>query len=251
MLHAIIIDDEENGLKSLELLILKFVPEIRIVATTTQAENSVDLINNYRPDIVFLDINMPGLNGFEVLNKVAFRKFHLIFTTAHEEYALKAIKERAIDYLLKPIGVEDLKNAVARVKNKIEEQNTLPDIRDLLSGMAGSSKTKISIPTKTGIELVMAEEILYIEADSNSTLIAFTNGKQVAANRSLKEYEENLCNGSYPFIRIHNSFIINIHYVTRYVKEDGGYAVMDNKKSIPISKQKKEEFLKRINAGRE
>jgi two-component system, LytTR family, response regulator len=251
MLHALIIDDEENGLKSLELLIEKFIPEIKVVATTSEALKSVELINNYRPDIVFLDINMPNLNGFEVLDKLSFRNFHLIFTTAHEEYALRAIKQRAIDYLLKPIDAEELRTAVIKVKKVISEKKEFPDALSLLSSLNEQATVRVSVPTKTRIDLVSANEILYIEADSNNASITFTNGNQTKVTRSLKEYEETLCTKDGNFMRIHNSFIINVDYITRYIKEDGGYAVLGNKKSIPISKQKKEEFLKRINLKNE
>jgi two-component system, LytTR family, response regulator len=251
MLHAIIIDDEENGLVSLDLLIKKFVPEVKVVAATTDAIKSVELINDYRPDIVFLDINMPNMNGFEVLDKITFRGFHLIFTTAYEEYALKAIKKSAIDYLLKPVDKDELSKAVKKVQNATEQKKKLPDVIGLLREMNDISAVRVSVPTKTGIDLVLADDILYIEADSNSAMIAFANGSLVKVTRSLKEYEEILCSKDIGFMRIHNSYIINVQYVTRYLKEDGGYAVIKDKKSIPVSKQRKEEFLKRINLSSE
>lgn len=246
MLHAIIIDDEENGLISLELLIKEFVPEVKVVATTTDAVKGVELINNFRPDIVFLDINMPSLNGFEVLDKIEFKKFHLVFTTAHEEYALKAIKQRAIDYLLKPVDEDDLNLAVEKVKNKIKENEKIPDAFTLLKEINETHTIKITVPTKNSIDLVPHDEIMYIEASLNNSIVTIANNTQINAYRSLKEYEVILCQEGADFLRIHNSFIINIKYVTKYLKEDGGY-VMINKKSIPVSKQKKEEFLKRIN----
>jgi two-component system LytT family response regulator len=249
MLHAIIIDDEENGLRSLELLIKKFVPEVKVVATTTEAIKSVELINNYRPDILFLDINMPNLNGFEVLDKIEFRNFHLIFTTAHEEFALKAIKQRAIDYLLKPIGVEDLKKAVEKAQRASEQK--WPEVFSVLKELKETTGMRVAVPTKEGIELVPSGQISYFEASSNNATVTFTNGNQTKALKSLKDYEEVLCTKDSDFLRIHNSYIININCVTRYVKEDGGYAVMNDKKSIPVSKQKKEEFLKRINLQQE
>jgi two-component system LytT family response regulator len=249
MLHAIIIDDEENGLRSLELLIQKFIPEVKVVASTTEAIKSVELINNYRPDILFLDINMPDLNGFEVLERIEFRNFHLIFTTAHEEFALKAIKQRAIDYLLKPIGIDDLQKAIEKVQKASKQK--WPEIYGFLKELKENAALRVAVPTKGGIELVPSGQISYLEASSNNATITFTNGKQTKVIKSLKEYEETLCTKESDFLRIHNSYIININCVTRYVKEDGGYAVMNNKKSIPVSKQKKEEFLKRINLSSE
>jgi len=250
MLHALIIDDEENGIISLSLLIKRVVPEIKIVATTVYAPRGITLINDFRPDIVFLDINMPDLNGFELLEKIEYKKFHLIFTTAHEEYALKAIKKSAVDYLLKPIGTEDLIKAIEKVKLKIKQNHQLPDTFALLKELGESQKQKVTVPSKSGIDMVAISEIMYIEANSNSTIVTFMDGKQLSSSKSLKEYESHLSENN-DFIRVLNSFIINIHGVAKYVKVDGGYAVMQNKKSISVSKQKKDEFLKRINLGAE
>jgi two-component system LytT family response regulator len=246
MLHSIIIDDESSGLKSLELLIKEFCPDLKVVATSTDSVAGVDLINDYRPDIVFLDINMPDLNGFDVLKKLEYRNFHLIFTTAHQEYALQAIKQNAIDYLLKPIDLDDLNKAIEKVKGRIKQNEKMPDILSLLKELNEANHSKITVPTKTAIELVSPDEIMYIEASSNSSVVTFTNGKQVSSSKSLKDFESNLCKEDIGFIRIHNSFIINVQCVSKYLKEDGGYVVI-NKKNIPVSKQKKDEFLKRIN----
>lgn len=246
MLNAIIIDDEENGLVSLNLLIKKITPNVRVVDKTTDPKRGIEMINDYRPDIVFLDINMPLLDGFGVLESADYKKFHLIFTTAHEEYALKAIKKNAIDYLLKPIGKDELLKAIEKVEYRIRKNETAPDVFTLLKEISAEQKQKITVPTKTGIDLVAATDIMYIEANSNSAIITYTNGEQVHTLKSLKEFESNLL-GNTSFIRVQNSFIINLHCVAKYVKEDGGYAVMQNKKSIPVSKQKKDEFLKKIN----
>jgi two-component system LytT family response regulator len=247
MLHAVLIDDESNGLKSLELLIKKFATDVKIVASTTDPKKGIDLINNYRPDIVFLDINMPNMNGFELLDKLSHRHFHLIFTTAHIEYALKAIKQRAIDYLLKPIGEEDLRKAVDKVNKKIAENQRPQDVAELLSALQDNKSIKVTIPAKDGIELVMPNEIIYIEASSNNCIVKLNEREQVLVTKGLKEYEEQLCNKELPFIRIHNSFIINVNYATKYLREEGGMVVMKDKKNIPISKNKKDEFLRLIN----
>ena len=247
MLHAIIIDDETNGLVSLELLIKKYTPEIKIVEKCDNPFKGVEAINNYRPDIVFLDINMPNLNGFELLEKIEFKKFHLIFTTAHEEYALRAIKKNALDYLLKPIDAEDLKKAIEKVNKNINDHSVMQNALLFLNNLRESSDIKVSVPAKTGIDLVSAKDIMYIEADSNQAIVFLKDKSKINVMRSLKEYEKQLCDTGKNFIRIHNSFIININYVTRYVPEDGGYAVVQNEKSVPISKNKKEEFLSMIN----
>ncbi len=247
MLHAIIIDDELNGLVSLELLIKKYVPEVKLVAKTTDAFEGIDLINNFRPDVVFLDINMPNLNGFELLEKIEFKKFHLIFTTAHEEYAFKAIKKNALDYLLKPVDGSDLKKAIEKVNKNINDHSAMQNALKFLNTLTDTKDIKVSIPAKGGIELVSGKDIMYIEADSNQAIVVLKDKTKINVTRSLKDYEKQLCDTNKNFIRIHNSFIININYVLRYVPEDGGYAVIQNEKSVPISKNKKEEFLNLIN----
>lgn len=247
MLHALIIDDEESGVISLELIIRKYVPEVKIVAKTINALEGVDLINNYRPDIVFLDINMPNVNGFELLEKIEYKKFHLIFTTAHVEYALAAVKKNALDYLLKPIDGDDLRKAIDKVVKSLEENNSVANALAFLNRFRETEEMKVSVPGKDGIEIVPAKEMMYIEANSNQAIVVLKNGKKYHVSKSLKDYEKQLCSGEGQFMRVHNSFIINVNCVNRYLPEDGGYAVISDGKTIPLSKAKKDEFLKWIN----
>lgn len=247
MLHAVIIDDEANGVRSLELLIQKFVPDVKVISSTTNSVEGIDIINNFRPDIVFLDINMPVLNGFQLLDNVEYKNFCLIFTTAHREYGLKALKRSATDYLLKPVDIEELKMAVSRVKKKIATNQPLPDITDLLQELSSLEKIKISLPGKFFIEYVSPASIIYIEAHSNTSRVSLSGEVNFEATKPLKDFESILCKSGSYFMRIHNSFIINLHHVVRYLREDGGYVVMKGKKTIPISKNKKDTFLKAIN----
>lgn len=248
MLRAVIIDDESSGLISLELLIKKYTDNVKVVAAVTDAAKAIDLINDYRPEIVFLDIQMPNLDGFEMLQRLTFRGFHLVFTTAHKSYALRALKQGAVDYLLKPVDPAELKQAVERVNQKIQELNEQPDVEELLKDWKGSQSQRIDIRTKTGIEFVEASQVMYIEASSNRTNVVLADGCALESAKGLKDYETQLCTEGSSFIRIHNSFIINVNYVNRYLREDGGYAVID-KKSIPVSKARKDDFLKMINFG--
>lgn len=149
MLNALIIDDEENGLVSLYLLIKMVAPNVKVVDKTTDPKKGIEMINDYRPDIVFLDINMPILNGFDVLDNTDFKKFHLIFTTAHEEYALKAIKKSAVDYLLKPIGKDELLKAIEKVENRLKRSESGPDVLSLLRDISETQKQKVSIDRKS------------------------------------------------------------------------------------------------------
>ena len=142
MLRAIIIDDEQKGINSIKLLIEKFINDVKIVAETTEAKKGIALIEDYKPEIVFLDINMPHMNGFELLQQLKFRDFGLIFTTAHDEYGIQAIKNNAMDYLLKPVNHEDLIDAIERVKQK-NKKNNLPDLGKLLQDLNSPGSTKI------------------------------------------------------------------------------------------------------------
>ncbi len=247
MLHAVIIDDEINGVRSLELLIQKFVPEIKVVSSTTNSVEGIDIINNFRPDIVFLDINMPVLNGFQLLDNLEYKKFNLIFTTAHGEYGLKALKQNATDYLLKPVDIEELKTAVERVKKKINKQHSFTEMNLLIQDSRGLEKIKVSLPGKLHIEYVSPTKIIYIEAHSSTCKVLLIGESSFEATKPLKDFENTLCKSGSYFMRIHNSFIINLHHVVRYLREDGGYVVMTGKKTIPISKNKKDSFLKAIN----
>src|SRR5437868_6783200 len=162
MFRAIIIDDEQRGISTLKLLIERFVPEVKVVAETTEAEKSIELIDNYRPEIVFLDINMPFMNGFEVLEKLSFKDFNLIFTTAHQEYALKAIKNNALDYLLKPIVADHLKLAIEKVKKQIASKQ-LPDYTKILEEFNKNNKTRFPISVKDGTDYVPLDDIIRLE----------------------------------------------------------------------------------------
>ena len=179
-------------------------------------------INDYKPDIVFLDINMPLLNGFELLDKLTFKNFYLIFRTAHQEYGLKATKQNATDYLLKPIGTEYLVEAIERVEKKIREKERAPDIQKLLRDLLELRHFKVPVPSKTSIDFVSHTQILYMEADSRLTKIVFTTSSTVTSLKALKDYEAILCKNELSFIRINNSYIINLNYVSPYSKEDGG-----------------------------
>lgn len=250
MIRAVLIDDETRGLRSLELLIKKYCPEVMLVAMSKEAAEGIDLINTHQPDVVFLDINMPKMNGFEMLERLKFREFQLVFTTAHEEYALRALKKRAIDYLLKPISGTELKEAMEKVKKKVGEKRRSLDLFNLLKELKDAAPVKIPIQTKYGVEIIATGDIVYVEADSNNSLIVLANANRLLSLRPLKEHEAALCAESTNFIRIHNSYLINLNYVRRYVRDETAYVIMEDGKRIPVSRQKKDEFLAMIRNNR-
>jgi two-component system, LytTR family, response regulator len=246
MIRALIIDDEEHGIKSLELLLEKFCPDIKVVASSSDPRKSIELINDFHPEIVFLDIYMPELNGFDLLERLSFRDFHLIFTTAYREYALKALKANAFDYLLKPIDYEELQKAVGKVKQKLSNNHKINELLQIMNESMDSKHLKVMLPTKNSIESVLSNEIAYIEAQSNHSLVVLVSKLNHTTLKSLKEYEELLCKDEQRFFRIQNSFIINLNEVVRYTKEDGGFVTMSDGKKIPISKFVKKEFLNKF-----
>lgn len=228
-------------------MLTKYVDGIDLLATSTDAKRGIELIHNFQPDLVFLDINMPGLNGFELLEKLQCRNFFLVFCTAHEEYGLRALKSYADDYLLKPVDVFALQATIDRIRKKMEKQIDKPNIMAILREVVKSGNTKVPLISKDTIEYVIPCQIVYVQANSHNSVIMLKNGIKKQVRTGLRHFEMLLCKPGSQFMRIHHSFIINLEHVTAYSKEDGGYVRMNEKKSIPVSKYKKDAFFSRIN----
>jgi len=247
-LRAVIIDDEQKGIDTLNLLIEMFIKDVKVVAQSTNAIESIELIENFKPEIVFLDINMPEMNGFELLEKVQWKDFNLIFTTAHQEYAIKAIKNNAIDYLLKPIDYEDLLLAVERIKkqlNAIEIPNKY-NYNRLLEVIQQSQKQRILINSRTGIESIDVNEIVCLESQSNYTKIYLIDSRTLLTSKTLKEFEIQLCTPESSFMRVHHSFIVNLKKVSKYLKNSERIVINDDLQ-IPVAKSRKDVFFKWLN----
>lgn len=240
-LRAVIIDDEPRGINSLKILIEKYVEGLKIVASSTNAGEGIELIENYRPEIVFLDINMPEMNGFELLEKLAWKKFNLIFTTAHQEYALKALKNNAVDYLLKPIDHADICVAVDKIRQRLEESNTAPfDYSKLLQDPGLTHKLLVN--SKKSIESIGLDDVVCLESRSNYTQIYLSGSRTTLASKTLKEFESYLCTGNTNFMRVHHSFIINLDKVSRVMKITDTIVMIDDQK-IPLAKSRKSLFF--------
>lgn len=242
MLRAIIIDDEKKGITSLKLLIEKYVNDVKVVAEATDPFQGLELIENYRPEIVFLDIQMPQLNGFELLERLSFRNFNLIFTTAHEEFAIKAIKNNALDYLLKPIDHLDLQTAVERAKKKRDTQQW-DDYMKLIEQMIPSGSNKISLPGRDKVEYVNVGDIIRLESDSNYTFVYTIKNEKILVSKTIGDFEDQLCNSDHNFMRVHQSHIINLKFVKKFLKDEGEIILVNNHQT-PLSKNKKDVFLK-------
>jgi two-component system LytT family response regulator len=244
MIRTILVDDEVHCLNTLRLLLTEHCPEVQIMDQCSSAEEALSSIQKLRPSLVFLDIEMPFMNGFEMLEQLGDIPFAVVFTTSYDQYAIKAMHISALDYLLKPIDPRELKSAV----QKVQTQKQLPSAEQfqiLLQQVQhkGSEFSKIAVPTADGFELITADQVLRCEADNNYTYFYLKNKNKVVACRSLKEVEAQLQSFPY-FLRIHNSFIINLNEVTRYVRGEGGYVIMSDGSSVNVSRSRKEALMK-------
>jgi two-component system, LytTR family, response regulator len=235
MNRAVIIDDEPAGISTLKLLIEKHAPFIRVVASTTKAEEGIHLIDDYKPEIVFLDISMPTMSGFQLLEKLEHRNFKLVFTTAHRDYALQAIKNNAFDYLLKPIDVADFKVCI----EKLTETTAGP-----AQEAAKNNPSLIEVQVKDGIIYIKQKDIIKLEASGSYTVFHLTEGLKHIASRSLKEYEAFLDPAG--FFRCHNSYIVNLHRVDKFINRDGFFAQMNDGSLVDISRKNKELFIEKL-----
>lgn len=236
MLTAILIDDEKGCLDSLEIELETYCPDVKVLAKCQSAEKALDVLQTLKPDMIFLDISMPQMNGFDLLLKIPKINFEVIFCTAYDAFALTAFDFCAIDYLLKPVAKEKLIRAVDKVRAKQTKQVDLQNLDLLLANMRGGihHRPNIAVPTIDGLEFIAVNDIVYVEADGNYSRIWLANKEKILVSRTLKELETLL--SSHHFVRIHQSYLINFTRIKKYVKGEGGYVVMDNGVSLQVSR---------------
>ena len=244
MIKAIIIDDEVHCVDTLSMQLADCCPEVEVTDVCVSAKKGLEAIERSKPDIVFLDIEMPVMNGFEMLEHFKKIPFAVIFTTSYDQYAIKAIRFSALDYLLKPIDEEELVNAI----HKVASQKILPSeeqFQMLIDSVQHkrNSLTKVAIPTAEGYELIPADQIIYFEADDHYTRLFLKNKNKIIACRTLKEMEEQLDNFA-SFIRVHHSYIVNLNEVTKYIRGEGGYLVMSDGTTVNVSRTRKDALMK-------
>lgn len=246
MLNAIIIDDEKNSRNALRQKLVSYCPEIFILTECENGEEGIRAIEDMKPDIVFLDVEMPRMNGFTMLQKLQSTNFEIVFITAYDYYAIKAIKFSALDYLVKPVEVEDLKEAVRKAITKRKGSTSNERIELLLENLLNEKKEnlRIAIPSMEDLQFIETGDIIYLEANSNYTNFYLVNNKKVTVSKTLKDFEELL--PARNFIRIHHSYIINKNFVERYIKGEGGQVKMKNGALLDVARRKKEEFMKAI-----
>lgn len=245
MIRSIIVDDELKSRESLKILLEDFCENVEVKALCQNVEEGLLAIAEHKPDVIFLDIQMQRETGFDLLTKIKSVNFEVIFTTAYSEYAIKAFKFSAIDYLLKPIDIEELKKALGKVERKLNGSFS-QRLEQLIENLkpAQQQNYKLALPTSDGLVFIKINDIVYCEASSNYTQIFCLDGKKYLVSRTLKEYEDILIEQN--FFRIHNSYLINLGCIKKYVRGEGGYVVMSNDVSLDVSKRKKESFLSRI-----
>jgi two-component system LytT family response regulator len=246
MIKAILVDDEQHCLVTLRLSLEKHCPEVQIVDQCRSAEQALESIEKFKPSVVFLDVQMPFMDGFEMLEQIKNISFAVIFTTSYDQYAIQAFHYSALDYLLKPIDANELKSAVQKLKN-LKQLPSAEQFEMLLQRIQqkGNEFSKIAVPTADGFELIDAEQILRCEAHDTYTYFYLKNNNKIIACRGLKEVENQLQQFSF-FLRIHHSFIVNLNEVTRYIRGDGGYVVMTDGSTVSVSRSRKETLMKKF-----
>lgn len=248
-MRAFIVDDEEKNIKNLAFLLKEDCEGIEIVGHANSASKARSWLCANKADVIFLDINMPIESGFDLLNSIAERDFQVIFVTAYDEYALRAIKASALDYLLKPVKIEELKLAVQKLKIKISNPGIQEKNMELLENLLltvykKAPSKKIALPHLGGISFIEVNDIVSLQADSNYTIIHLSNMKKHVITKTLKDFEELM--DPEQFVRIHKSSIVNLDYIKEYTTTDGGMVKMTDGSQWSISRRQLDAFLEKM-----
>lgn len=242
-MRAIQIDDEQHCLDSLRSMIENYLPEVELIAESNTVAQGLQLINLLKPDIVFLDVEMPQSNGFELLDLLEEHQIQVIFITAHDKYALKAIKYCAMDFLVKPVQILDLKSAIKKAYKQKGKNNSI-EIYNTNAKQANESLKRLVLPSTDGFEIKEIKDIIQLESNDNYTWVYTTEKQKILVCRTLKEFDEMLENAG--FVRIHQSHLVNEQHVVRYIKGSGGYVQLSDGTVLEVSRRKKDEFINRF-----
>lgn len=247
MIKAVIIDDERHSVETLAWKLERHCPQVEIVSSFTDSVEGFNYLSEQPPELLFLDIEMPRLNGFELLEKLGQVPFDVIFTTAYDEFGIRAIKFSALDYLLKPVQTQELKEAVEKFTEKKSHNLSSTQLEVLFSNIKEEKRGrpgKIALATKESIEFVFPEDIIACSSDSNYTMVYLKGGRKKLISRTLKDFEELL--SDFSFFRAHHSHLVNLHHVKEFIRADGGYLIMTNNMHLPVSRSKREDLLKQF-----
>lgn len=242
MVRSVIIDNEKKSRKTLRNFLQKYCHDVEILGEADGVASGIELIEKTNPDLVFLDIEMDDGTGFKLLESMDDIQFNVIFVTAYSNYAIKAFKISAVDYLLKPINPEELIAAI----DKFQKETGLKGIHNKLEVLLGNQNSikKIAFPTSEGIELVKINQIIHCEASDNYTTIFMNTERKIMVSKTIKEYDTML--SEFGFFRIHQSHLVNLDYISKFNKNDGGFVVLNNGKKLPVSRRNKQEFLEKL-----
>jgi two-component system LytT family response regulator len=246
MINAVIIDDEPKNVRVLKNMLTEFCPDVSLLGEANNSNEGKELIQQKKPELVFLDIEMPYGNGFDLLNALMPIDFEVIFVTAFDKYMLQALKYSALDYLLKPVNIEDLKVAVQHAEVRIKKNSINQQLTVLLENLKKqeSGLKKIAVPTAEGFDFILIEDIIRCEAQGPYTRIFIKGSKSTLVSKPLKEYEILLPDNI--FLRIHNSHLVNLNFIKKYNRGRGGYIEMDDGTALEVATRRKDEFLSRF-----
>jgi two-component system, LytTR family, response regulator len=245
MQKAIIIDDEADSVKLLALQLKMYCPQVQVVAGCTDAADGLQQIKALQPNIVFLDIEMPVMNGFQLLEKLGEINFSLVFVTAYDQFAVKAFRFSALDYLLKPIDGKDLQAAVQKAMQRhwpVQQQLTM--LKEQVQGTPKNHPGKIALPYQNGVSFVEVENIVYCEAENNYTRFYTIDGQQHLVSKNLGDIQEVLEERN--FLRVHRQYLVNLDHIKKYVRGEGNYLVLSNEANIPVARSQKEKLIERF-----
>ena len=243
-MKAVIVEDEVHSRETLRNLIEEFCPDVQVSGMAGSVKEAVEIIRQVKPNIVFLDIELQIGTGFDVLAQLSDLTFDVVFTTAYEHYAIRAIKFSSLDYLLKPIDLEELQHALQKAKMHQNESALKQQYEILLANMAGKGMKRICLSTADRFEFVHVDEIVLCEANGSYTNVYLKGNKKIMVSKNLKEYETLLAEEN--FMRVHNSFLINLSEVKQFVKTEGGYILMNDNQQVSISPKRRDEFFERM-----
>lgn len=243
---ALIIDDERSNREFLSVVLADFCPSVQVVAEADSMDSGLEMIRKHDPDILFLDIQMPNGDGFELLSKVDSPRFQLIFVTAYDKYAIRSFKHSAIDYLLKPIDPEDLVGAVDRAQARIQNQEVTFNLQTLVNNLRNNdpNNQKLIVKDRKGLVVIRLDDVVRCEADGNYSVFHLTTGAKVTAAKSIKHFEEILENKQ--FVRIHNSHLVNMNHIVKYIRGRGGIVITSDDAELEVSRGKRDHFLRRL-----
>ena len=242
MLRTIIIDDEEHQRSAIEKMVRKYCKNVEVIASADGVEKGIKSIKKYNPDLVLLDIKMKDGTGFDLLERLQPIDFKVIFITAYDQFAIKAFRWSALDYLLKPVDPDELVDAVSKAKDTIQKDFLIQmeNLRELIKSKASGHKKK-NVKTFDNIHLVSLKEVMYCQSDGNYVTFHLQNGEKIMVSSSLNNYEEMIA--EHGFFRVHKSYLVNLKYIRRFEKAEGGFVILENEIKIPVASRKREQFL--------